>query len=194
MARPQAADYEERKQVIVDNAAELFASQSFLGTSINDIARKCGFSKSLLYHYYGSKEDLLYAAMSSHIDRLEQMVADVLDLRGSTDGKLHTLLRMFMSEYSQAAAKQKILVSELANLAEADRIAIVAKQRRIVEKFQSLIVEIDASLEGNPHKARAKTMLVFGMINWTSNWYNPGGPIKPSEIADMVTDLILSEK
>ncbi|TNE31028.1 MAG: TetR/AcrR family transcriptional regulator, partial [Alphaproteobacteria bacterium] len=71
MARPQAADYEDRKQEIVNRAAELFASHSFLGTSINDIAAACGFSKSLLYHYFKSKEELLAAVMHSHIDRLE---------------------------------------------------------------------------------------------------------------------------
>ncbi len=193
MARPQAADYEERKQVIVDKAAELFAAQSFLGTSINDIAKACNFSKSLLYHYYISKEELLSAVMASHIDRLEEIVEGGLQLRGSTDAKLHNLLRMFMAEYAKAAAKQKVLVNELANLPEADRRTIVAKQRRIIDSFQSLIVDVHPELFGNEPKARATTMLLFGMINWTSNWYNPKGPIKPNEIADMAASLILNE-
>lgn len=194
MARPQAADYEERKQVIVDKAAELFASQSFLGTSINDIAKACSFSKSLLYHYCTSKEELLAAVMSSHIDRLEEIVSEALELHGSTDAKLHTLLRMFMAEYAEAAAKQKVLVNELANLPEADRNIIVGKQRRIIDSFQALLSDIHPDLRGREAKARATTMLLFGMINWTSNWYNPTGPIKPSELADMVAGLILNQR
>lgn len=194
MARPQAADYEERKQEIVDKAATLFASRSFLGTSINDIAQSCDFSKALLYHYFASKEELLSTVMASHIDRLEEIVSEACELRGSTDAKLHTLLRMFMAEYAKAADKQKVLVNELAHLPEADRLAIVAKQRGIIERFQSLLIDLDPVLAGNRPKARVKTMLLFGMINWTGNWYDPAGPIKPSEIADMVTDLMLNAR
>jgi AcrR family transcriptional regulator len=194
MARPQAADYDERKQEIVDNAARLFAQKSFLGTSINDIAKSCGFSKSLLYHYFGSKEELLAAVMSSHIDRLQQIVAEALALRGSSDGKLHTLLRMFMAEYAIASDKQKVLVNELSNLPASDRATIITKQREIVENFQSLLVDLDQSLSGSDPRARVKTMLLFGMINWTGNWYDPDGPVKPGEVADMATDLMLGRR
>ena len=70
MARTQAADYEERREAIVERAADLFASRGFLGASVSDIAKACKTSKSLLYHYYPSKEDVLYAVMLSHVDRL----------------------------------------------------------------------------------------------------------------------------
>jgi hypothetical protein len=33
-------------------------------------------------------------------------------------------------------------------------------------------------------------MLLFGMINWTGNWYDPAGPLKPEAIADRAFDLI----
>ena len=194
MARPQAADYEERKQSIVDNAARLFAFQSFLGTSIIDIAEACEFSKSLLYHYFGSKEELLVAVMASHIDRLQEIVDEALALRGSSDAKLHTLLRMFMAEYAIAANKQKVLVNELSHLPEADRTAIVAKQRRIIDSFQALLIELDPGLSSSDPRARVKTMLLFGMINWTGNWYDPSGPIKPGEIADMAADLMFNRR
>lgn len=191
MARPQAADYEDRKQLIVDNAARLFAAQSFLGTSINDIAKACNFSKSLLYHYYGSKEELLAAAMTSHIDRLEDVADEAMSERGPTGEKLRLLLRKFMAEYAEAASKQKVLLNELSHLPEAERRAIVRKQRRIVERVQSLLVETHSDLAADTIRARAMTMLLFGMINWTSNWYDPKGAVSPDELADMAADLVL---
>lgn len=190
MARPQAADYEHRKQEIVDKAADLFARHSFLGTSINDIAAACGFSKSLLYHYFKSKEELLAAVMHSHVDLLEGLL-EKAEAKGSTPREtLRALLEMFMAEYAGAAAKQRVLLYELESLPGKERKIIVRKQRKIVDFTQSLIVALQPKLKKDAAKARATTMLLFGMINWTSNWYDPKGPVSPSQIADMAFAMV----
>lgn len=191
MARPQAADYEDRKELIVDEAAKLFAAQSFLGTSISDIAKACDFSKSLLYHYYDSKEKLLFAVMTSHIDRLDDIVKQTLEVQAPAPEKMRLLLQRFMGEYAEAASKQRVLVNELGHLPDSEKGLIVRKQRRIVEHVQSILVESQPGLKPDPARARALTMLLFGMINWTSNWYNPKGPVSPDDIANMAADLIL---
>ena len=49
---------------------------------------------------------------------------------------------------------------------------------------------MDPLLAGDKARARAKTMLLFGMINWTGNWYDASGPIKPDEIADMAMEML----
>jgi hypothetical protein len=36
-------------------------------------------------------------------------------------------------------------------------------------------------------------MLVFGMINWTGNWYDPEGPAKPRQIAEMVLEMAVRD-
>ncbi len=190
MARPQAADYEDRKQEIVDKAADLFATHSFLGTSINDIAAACGFSKSLLYHYFKSKEELLAAVMHSHVDVLEGLL-DKAEAKGNSPHEiLRHLLEMFMAEYAGAAAKQRVLLYELENLPAKERKIIVRKQRKIVDFAQTQIVALRPQLKKKPAEARAMTMLVFGMINWTSNWYDPAGPISPEKIANMAFAMI----
>lgn len=66
MVRPRADNYEERRQEILDGAASMFAERGFDGTSIATIAQKCGVSKALLYHYYESKEALLFDMLHSH--------------------------------------------------------------------------------------------------------------------------------
>jgi len=63
MARTQANDYKQKKAHIVDTATELFASKGFHATSIMDIAKACNTSKSSLYHYFESKEQLLYVIL-----------------------------------------------------------------------------------------------------------------------------------
>lgn len=190
MARTQAVDYEERREAIVEKAADLFAARGFLGASVSDIAKACNTSKSLLYHYYPSKEDVLYAVMSSHIDRLVEDVETAHQAGDDARSRLRHVLRLFMQDYVGAAARQKVLLNDLENLPEDRRVGIVAKQRRIVDAIQAMLVEITPALAANKAEARARTMLLFGMINWTGNWYDANGPIKPDAIADMALDMV----
>jgi AcrR family transcriptional regulator len=192
MARTQAADYEERRELIVEQAAHLFAKCGFLGASVLDIARACNTSKSLLYHYFPSKEDVLHAVMASHIDRLVDDVDAVEKIEGTAEHRLRHLLHLFMEHYVGAAARQRVLLNDLDNLPEDKRSGIVIKQRRLLDAVQQYLVEIDPSLKADKGKARTKTMLLFGMINWTGNWYDPAGPVKPTTVADMVFDMVAS--
>jgi AcrR family transcriptional regulator len=190
LARTQAADYEQRREAILDKAARLFARGGFDGSSVADLAEACNTSKSLIYHYYPSKEDILYAVMSSHIDQLVADVDAVLTRGGSATEQLDALIHAFMDHYVGAADRQKVLLNELDSLPANQRAAIVARQRRVIDAAQALLVALDPELGLDPVRARAKTMLLFGMINWTHTWYDPAGPIPPAQIADMALRMV----
>lgn len=185
LARTQSADYEQRKAVIVDAAADLIASLGFGGASISDLAKACGISKSLIYHYYPSKEDILYAVMASHIDQLIDAVELVLGKSGPPNQRLRLLLYTFMDHYVGAASRQKVLLNELAHLTDQARADIIGKQRRIIDAVQRLVVEILPDLAADPARARGQTMLLFGMINWTHIWFDPKGPLSAHDVAEM---------
>ena len=194
MARTQAADYEQRREAILAVAAKLFAEHGAQGASIADLATACQMSKSLIYHYYPSKEEILYAVMASHIDQLELNVAEALAENGSPDAKLRSIVHRFMKDYIGAADRQKVLLNGLDSLQQERREAIVSQQRQIVNVVTELLRNIDPSLAADPIKARAQAMLLFGMINWTHTWYDPDGALPVSAVADMALALILREQ
>ncbi len=190
MARTQALDYERRREAIVDVAARLFARSGFAETSVSDLAHACDMSKSLMYHYYSSKEEILYAVMASHVDHLEAALADAsVEVAGTAS--FETVIRTFMRSYGGAADRQKVLLNELDNLPADKRKVVVGKQRHIIEVMQRVVVGVFPELKGDAVRARAQTMLIFGMINWTHTWMNPGGPLSVSDIADMVLQIVL---
>lgn len=191
MARTQAADYEQRREAIVARAARLFATAGFAGTSVSDLAAECETSKSLIYHYYPSKEDILFAVMASHIDQLVQDVAEAGDRSIGAAVRLRALVHSFMGHYVGAADRQKVLLNELGSLPPERRATIVAKQRAIVDAVTKLLQELDLGLQADPVRARVKAMLLFGMINWTHTWYDPAGPVSAADIADMALELVL---
>jgi AcrR family transcriptional regulator len=148
MARTQATDYDERKQAIVDAAAALFASDGFNGASVADIAKRGAISKSLVYHYYGSKEDILYDVMISHVRALEVAAAEVTgDASLPPAKRLRELAHRFMALYVGAADRHKVLLNDLNRLPRAKRAEIVKVQRRLIETVQRLLVEIEPGLK-----------------------------------------------
>ena len=190
MARTQAPDYDERRLKIVEAAAALFARSGFPGASIADLARRCKVSKSLIYHYYASKEDILYDVMISHVRALEGASNAVIAAPAAPAEKLRRLARAFMALYVGAADRHKVLLNELDHLPKGRRSEIVGVQRGLIEAVRRLLVEIEPRLKRSK-SSFAAAMLFFGMINWTHTWFDPGGAVSAEELADMAVEFAL---
>lgn len=187
MARKQAADYEEKRAAIVDEAARLFAAKGFAGASLADLAFACDMSKSLFYHYYASKEAILYAVMAGHMDDL----LTSLDAPRSNDPQadLQDFGRRLLRLYAGAADRHKVLLYELAVLPSAERRDIVAKERLLIKHVEEVMRR--ARPQEDRARLKAQAMLFFGMLNWTHTWLNPNGPISRDEVADMAARAAL---
>src|ERR1035441_5398262 len=79
MARPIDPNREELKREILDHAARVFAAHGYRNTTTEDLADKVQLKKSSLYHYFDSKEAILYQALSQNLKRslapLEELVS-----------------------------------------------------------------------------------------------------------------------
>jgi AcrR family transcriptional regulator len=187
MARPQSPDYDKRRDAILGAAAHLYARRGFTGTSVSDLASACNTSKSLIYHYFPSKDDTLHAVMEAHLDALVDAADEAMRL-GNAEERLRALTLSFMQLYSGAQDSHKVLLNELDNLPPAQRVEVVGKQRRIISVVESLVREIRPEL--NPITLPL-TMLFFGMINWTHTWFRPDGQTSAVQIADLAVEIML---
>jgi len=184
MARPQSPDYDKRRDAILETAARLYAVKGFRGASVAALAKACRTSKSLIYHYFPSKDDILYAVMAEHLDSLTE-AAEAACASGSADERLRALTVAFMRLYASAQNQHKVLLNELDNLPPERRADVVAKQRRIIAAAEAVIAEIAPG-----GGARVNTMLFFGMINWTHTWFDPQGPFMPEALAMRVFEIM----
>lgn len=187
MARPQSPDYDKRRDSIVRAAARLYARRGFQGASVADLAAACESSKSLIYHYFPSKDDILHAVMAAHLDALVDAADDSMHA-GAAEERLRALTLAFMRLYADAQDSHKVLLNELDNLPAGRRSEVVRKQRRIIAVVETLVREIRPDL--NP-LTLPLTMLFFGMINWTHTWFRPDGALSAEALAEMAVELML---
>jgi AcrR family transcriptional regulator len=189
LARTQAADFEERRAAIVELAARLFAERGFLGASLADLAGACEISKSLIYHYYDSKEDILFDVMHGHVRALLDTAEDISARPIAPSRKLAELTLAFVRLYAGAAARQRVLLNELQRLSKEQRAIVIGIQRRLIEIVENLLAELRPDLEAALRPPAA--MLWFGMINWMHTWLHPDGPVPPFRIAELASEIFL---
>ena len=189
MARTQAPDYDDRRQTIADRAAELFARMGFHRASISDLAEACGTSKSALYHYYSSKEAILFDILHDHTRLLLETAQGIAGSGGSAAERLRRLAESFMGIYVTTTAKHVVLLNEINSLPEEQRRKVITLQNQVVDIFLSLLVEIRPSLKNRPELRKPVAMMFMGALYWTYTWFRQDGPVSPGAFADMVVDL-----
>lgn len=188
MARPRAATYDDQRDRILHQAAELFALQGYGGTSMNEVAQACGVSKAALYHYVRDKSELLALIALTHVERLESLTREVLSEDEPADQRLRRLILRFVDEYAGSRHEHRVLTEDVKFLGPKEQQQVVAAQRRVVQAFADVVREIRPELaEAGLHKAL--TMLLFGMINWMFTWLRPGGAISHDQVGEMVAAL-----
>jgi AcrR family transcriptional regulator len=188
MARPQSPDYDNKREAIVAAAGRLYARSGFQGASVADLAKACGTSKALIYHYFPSKDDILCEVMAAHLDDLVDAADDAMR-SGDARERLRALTLAFMRLYAGAQDAHKVLLNELDNLPPERRADVVTKQRRIIAVVETLVREIRP--EADP-MVLPLSMLFFGMINWTHTWFRPGGKIGEEALGQLAVDLMLN--
>ena len=193
MARPKSSQHELKRDEILDVAAQCFADRSYPAASMNDIAAACGTSKARLYHYYESKEAILFDLLDRYTQRLLAIFGQVeaTAQRRSLDDRaaVHEMVRAFLEEYEHSATRHVALLNDTKFLGEAQRELIRNRQRDMVSGMTRFLRRAYPE-RFDARNQTALTMMLFGMINWTFTWLRPGGEMSYSAFAEEVIAML----
>jgi AcrR family transcriptional regulator len=193
MARPKSSLHEIKRDEILDVAAQCFAERSYPAASMNDIAAAGGTSKARLYHYYESKEAILFDLLDRYTQRLLAIIgqAEATAQRRNLDERaaLHELIRSFLQEYETSATRHVALLHDTKFLGEAQRKLILDRQRDVVAAVTRFLRRAYPA-RVNAANQSAVVMMLFGMINWTFTWLRPGGPMSYAAFAEEVIAML----
>src|ERR1700737_179419 len=175
MARTRAPDHESQREQILELAAA------------------SGTSKARLYHYYESKEAILFDLLDRYTKRLMLIIAEVegaSQRRGLSERDAFAeLVRAFLSEYETSHSRHVALLNDVKYLDDTQREIILDRQRDIVAAFARQLARAYPE-RATQENQTALAMMVFGMINWTFTWLKPGGRLGYREFAEQVVDVL----
>lgn len=173
-------------------ATRLFAEKGFEHTSVQEIVDVAGVTKGAMYHYFDSKDDLLYEIYA----RVLRMQTERLEKFAAGEGTLAERLR---------AAAVDVVVTSVANLddtkiffrsmhqlsAEKQR-TVRAERRRYHERFRAMLEE--GQRTGTFRSDVPPDLVVdffFGSVHHLGTWYHRGGPMSGEQVGEYFADLLL---
>ncbi len=193
MARTIAKDYGEKRLLILKAAAEVFAREGIARASMSEVAKNCGISKANIYHYYSSKDSLLFDILDSYLSSLSNHICNLpLDNLSAKD-KLSAITREVLFAYDGMDHQHKIQTEGLPLLRKEQQEILKQYQRNMVAVVNDVLIEIvPPEIKHNRMVLRNINMSLFGMLNWYYIW-NPNADRKArEEYASTITELTVS--
>ena len=190
MPRVRSDDYEARSQAIMDCAAALFAKEGYPSAKMQDVAAACGATKSMLYHYFPTKHDLLFAMLREHLERVVQSLEEATSQAIAPREKLLAMVQGYTQKSAQSRRRHMIAMQDVKYLPKPQQAPLIALQRKLTARIAALLRELNPGLPENVYKPY--TMMLIGMLNWTDMWYRPAGTMKPQELCDRIARMFLT--
>lgn len=177
---------------VLKAALDLFATQGYATTSVQQIVKAAGVTKGAMYHYFTSKDDLLFAVYE-RILSLQKRRLDEITARG---GPAEDVLRAvcedvvvtsidFLPEGTVFFRSQHMLVPERQK-------EVKRRRREYHDDFAALLVRGQA--EGSFRDDIPVPVLIahfFSDVHYLSQWYSPDGPEDKNQVARQLTELFL---
>jgi AcrR family transcriptional regulator len=179
-----------RRSELLRAAARLFVEKGFDATTTRDIAEAVGMRSGSPFYHFRSKQELLKAAMIEGLDeghtRLAQAVKGIAD----PEKRLRALVRAHLGTLLEGDCRSPLLVSEARALDDKARTEIAAAFDRYQVPWQETL---DALQQAGRLASAAPPvrLLLFGMLNWSSHWYQPDGTLSVDELADAAVAMLL---
>lgn len=191
---PRPATQQKLDQLLAASAA-LIAEKGFEATSMRDVSSALDVSLAGLYHYFDSKEELLYQIQYRTFAALLARQEQTLSAPGSAEEKLRRLVVGHLAFFADHPNELKVCTYELESL-KGDRFEQTEAIRRRYYRLMSMVLAdlmgIPTTNGKEPRASRHAALFVFGMLNWIFMWYDPARHGGVEQIGAEMIDLVLN--
>lgn len=161
---------EQIESQLYDAAARLFAERGFGGTSLKDIANSLGVSRTMLYYYVASKDELLARIVHEMTDAGESLVLDQLNADGPPETRLAEVVTAMTRLVAHNPSRFRLVVQSQAYMPDAIATEHRRARRSMLKGVVALIEEGQRVGTVRPADSSAAAFALFGMWNWTAFW------------------------
>jgi AcrR family transcriptional regulator len=178
------------QETVLRRAVELFNRQGYDATSMGDLARELGLTKSAIYHHVSAKSDLLAQALDEALGALEAVIARAgadehrsayERLRATVSGSVEVLI---------AHLPAVTLLLRVRGNSEVE-LAALERRRRIDDDFAAMVAAaVDEGALRTDLPPDLISRFLFGMVNSLAEWVRPEGRYDATVIAASLTTMV----
>ncbi|MES2152965.1 MAG: TetR/AcrR family transcriptional regulator [Pseudomonadota bacterium] len=193
MSGPAATDVEarNRRAELLRVSARLFRERGFDGTTIRDIAQAVGMRSGSPFYHFKSKQEILAAVMEEGLVANLAATEAIVNRDMAPRAKLRALLRAQLEiVLGEGHDFVPVLIYDWRSLSPGLQAGIVALKDRYDQLWQQAVTELHQAglLRSDSSVAR---LLLMGAINFTVQWYKPGGGVTLDQLADEALAMFL---
>ena len=179
--------HDERLNHILEAATGLMARVGYERASMRAVAKAAGVSLAGLYHYFDSKEKMLFLIQFRTFGSLVNNLREKLHGVADPVEQLQAMVRAHVGYFAANMTALKVCSHELDSLTG----AAYEEARRLRRDYYDLTrAVVDRVFEAHAPQStldrRVATMSLFGMLNWLYRWYNPKRDRSPSGVANQI--------
>ncbi len=169
----RGVQHEAKRGAILSRAAKLFNTKGARATTLSDVAEKLGLTKTSLYYYVRTKEDLIFqcyeatmATSHAALDEIERRTNDPLERTlGFMEWHIESILKALRGEGNYYAAPL-----ELASLRDDHRKVLVGEYLRMFARVRDYLREgMREGLIRESHSTTT-TRALIGALDWSFYW------------------------
>ncbi|HKE31004.1 MAG TPA: TetR/AcrR family transcriptional regulator [Candidatus Angelobacter sp.] len=191
-AAPPMSDtrFDRRLADVLAHASHIFCEKGYEGASMRDLSRATGMSLAGLYHYFESKEELLYLIQKHTFTTIIETLREKLEGSNDPEERLRIFIHNHLDYSLDNKQAMKVLVHEDETLKNGRGAEIAAIKREYYHICFDLLEDLRQS-KGLEFSGRLAVLSLFGMINWIHTWHNPRVDADAAALAQQMGDIFL---
>jgi len=191
-AAPPMSDtrFDRRLADVLAHASHIFCEKGYEGASMRDLSRATGMSLAGLYHYFESKEELLYLIQKHTFTTIIETLREKLEGSNDPEERLRIFIHNHLEYSLDNKQAMKVLVHEDETLKNGRGAEIAAIKREYYHICFDLLEDLRQS-KGLEFSGRLAVLSLFGMINWIHTWHNPRVDADAAALAQQMGDIFL---
>jgi TetR/AcrR family transcriptional regulator, cholesterol catabolism regulator len=187
-----SSNSQDKHAEIFSAALRLFQAKGYHGASMQDLADAVGMQKASLYYYFSSKEDLLVLVCERGTSAFTQELNDIVASDLSATEKLKRAIECHVVALCEQLDLFTVFLREQKFLSDLHKTRLRGEGKHHAELLAQILEQGIAAREFRPVNVTVTTLAILGMSNWLYEWYSPDGARTPSEIATILSELVLN--
>ena len=181
---------ESRKMTsIAKAAAKLFNEKGFCEASMDDISAAARLSKGGIYHYFSSKNEILYFISTNFMGLLLKDLEQELGKIEENVAKIQFIISRHIDFYTKYIAEAKTTIHE-GHLLPSEYFNVIGEQQR---QYYQIVNDILSDFFGgqiSEDELKVLTFILFGTCNGIYFWYDPKGSMTPKELSGTIIEVL----